>query len=210
MVEGLALVIGYLLGSVLPADLLARRRGVDIRAVGTRNPGATNALQQLGTTAGLLTGAYDALVGLVSMGIAHLLGLSAGWVYLSGVAAIVGHCFPVFFGFHGGQGMAATTGLLIYELGVALWEGSLSIEGIAALAAVSTAVFTWTRSGTLVGTIAAPLLVVQILLGPGEWELKLFMTGLSGFIWAVQLMIARQQHLGARLVGGPRRMPHAT
>lgn len=191
----LALAIGYLLGSVLPADLFARAKGIDIRAVGTRNPGATNALGELGVVPGLVTGAYDASVGLIAMYVAHLLGLAEGWIYLAGAAAIVGHCFPVFFGFRGGQGMAATTGMLIYGIGVALFRGWLSATGMGVLILVATAVFVLTRSATDVGVFVAPLLAVEVLLGGAGWRFATFMCGLAGFIWLVQLGIARRDHL---------------
>jgi len=195
MREVLAVCIGYLLGSVLPAELFARVRGIDIRAVGTRNPGTTNALQQLGTVPGLITMAYDGSVGLVSMYIASVLGLPLGWTYLAGVAAIVGHVLPVFSRFRGGQGMAATTGILLYEIGVALTEGSLSIAGMGLLALIGLAVFGLTRSATLVGVVTAPLLVVEIVLGAADWRLAAFIAALAGFIWAIQVGIARHDQL---------------
>ena len=195
MREVLALCIGYLLGSVLPADLFARARGIDIRAVGTRNPGATNALRQLGLLPGLLTGLYDASVGLVSMYVAVLLGLSPGWTYLAGVAAIVGHCYPVFFRFRGGQGMAATTGMLVYEMLVAVGKGWLTIPGIALLSAIALAVFVLTRSASMVGVVVAPLLVLEIVLARPDWQFAVFVTALASFIWVVQLSIARREGL---------------
>ena len=191
----LALFIGYLLGSVLPADLLGRSRGVDIRAVGTRNPGTTNALQQLGPIPGLITGVYDTSVGLVSMYVASLLGISHGWTYLAGIAAVVGHVFPVFFVFRGGQGMAAATGMLVYGIVVALAHGSLSAFGIAMLAALALAVFALTRSATVVCVVVTPLLELELLLARPEWRFMAFMTALAALVWATQLGIARSEHL---------------
>jgi glycerol-3-phosphate acyltransferase PlsY len=195
MRELMALTIGYLLGSFLPAVVFARARGVDIRTVGTRNPGATNALQQLGTVPGLVTGAYDAAVGIVSMLVASAMGLPLGWTYLAGIAAIVGHCFPVFFGFRGGQGMAATTGLLVYEMGVGLVRGWLTVTDIALLVVPALLVFALTRSATMVGVIVAPMLLVEVVLGPAEWQVTTFVSVLVGFIWTVQLGIAHDKHL---------------
>jgi glycerol-3-phosphate acyltransferase PlsY len=190
-----ALCVAYLLGSVLPADLFARARGVDIRAVGTRNPGATNALQVLGTLPGLITLVYDASVGLVSMYVAWLLGLSSGWIYLSGVMAIVGHCYPVFSRFRGGQGMAAATTMLLFGMGVALANGWLSAADMALLGILGLVVFVLTRSATDVGVFVAPLLAIELLLAGPEWQFTLFMTGLTTFIWLTQLRIAQRQHL---------------
>jgi len=191
----LGLCIGYLLGSVLPAELFARARGIDIRAIGTRNPGATNALHQLGVIPGLVTAAYDMSVGLVSMYAAHLLGVSIGWVYLAGVSAVVGHCFPIFSGLKGGQGMAATTGMLLYAMAIALGRGWLTVWGLALLAALAVAVFALTHSATVVGVATAPPLVLEIVLARPDWRFAVFMGGLAAFIWLVQLGIAVRGHL---------------
>jgi glycerol-3-phosphate acyltransferase PlsY len=195
MREVLALVIGYLLGSVLPADLFARARGVDIRAVGTRNPGATNALRELGTVPGTITLVYDAAVGPLAMWIASALGLTLGWTYLAGVAAIVGHVFPVFFRFRGGQGMAAATGLLVYSMGIAVSNGDLTPQGVALLAACALTVFLLTRSATVVGVLAVPILLLQIILGQPDWRFAWFAAGLAVFIWVTQAGIARERDL---------------
>lgn len=195
MREVLALGVGYLLGSVLPAEIIARARGIDIRAVGTGNPGATNALKQLGPVAGTVTGAYDASVGLVAMYVAYLLGLSAGWSYLAGVAAVAGHVFPVFSRFRGGQGMAATTGLLVFEMGVALSRGWLAPTGMLALAALGLVAFSLTRSATVVGVVTAPVLVLEIALGRPDPAFLAFVTGLAGMIWLVQFGIAHERRL---------------
>ena len=195
MRELLAIVIGYLLGSVLPADLLARAQGVDIRAVGTKNPGSTNALQQLGPIPGIITTLYDVSVGLIAMYVASLLGVSTGWIYAAGVAAIVGHVFPIYFGFHGGEGMAATTGILVYEMGVALDEGWLTLTGVGLLVVIALVVFALTRSASMVGVIVAPLLAIEIVLGRPDPIFAVFMVGLAAFIWAIQLRRVRRDDL---------------
>lgn len=196
----IALVIAYLLGSVLPADLFARAYRVDIRAVGTGNPGTTNVLQQLGLVPGLVTGAYDTSVGLISMFIAYRLGLPPGWLYVAGLFAVIGHCFPIFSGFRGGQGMAATTGMLLYVMAVALGNGWLTANGIVLLGVLAVVVFALTRSATDVGVVVAPLLVVEMIVGRPDWEFATFMIALAAHIWFVQLWIARTNHL-FRLAG---------
>ena len=84
-----AIAAGLLLGSVLPAELLARRRGVDIRARGDGNPGTVNAVRVLGWVPGLITFAYDASIGVFAIQLAGLLGVSAGAAYAAGIATIV-------------------------------------------------------------------------------------------------------------------------
>jgi len=191
----LALMAGYLLGSVLPADLLARARGVDIRAMGTHNPGATNAWRQLGAWPGLITGAYDCSVGLLSMALASQLGLAQPWVYLAGFSAVIGHVFPIFFRFRGGQGMAATTGMLVYGIGVALSEHLLTAVGMLVLGALAIAVFALTRSASVVGVVAVPLLVVELVLSRPDWQFAVFMSVLAIWIWVVQFGLVREGRL---------------
>ena len=191
----LALAIGYLLGSVLPAELLARRRGIDIKAVGTGNPGTTNALAELGLVPGLVTAAYDMSVGIVAIQVALLIGVPTAWAYLAGIMSIVGHRFPMFFGFHGGQGMAASAGMLIYGMGIALLRDWLSVADFAVLLAIAGLAFALTRSGSVVGVIALPLLMAQLLLAGPDREFLVFMAALAANIWAVQLVISRREHL---------------
>ena len=195
MYIAVTLVTAYLLGSVLPAEWFARARGIDIRAVGTRNPGTTNALQELGFVPGLVTGAYDASVGLVSMYLAYRSGLGAGWMYVAGLFAVLGHCFPLFSRFRGGQGMAATTAMLLYAMAVALGRGWLTANGIALLAVLAILVFALTRSATDVGVVVAPLLVLELLVGRPEWLFGTFAVALATHIWLTQLWIARANHL---------------
>jgi glycerol-3-phosphate acyltransferase PlsY len=191
----IALVMAYLAGSILPADLFARRQGLDIRAIGTGNPGSTNALRELGLVPGILTGVYDMSVGLLSMYLAWRLGLATGWIYTVGFAAFIGHLYPVFFRFRGGQGMAAATGMLVWGMGQAVMQGWLTPTGIAGLLALAAVVFLLTRSASVVGTVAVPVLVVEVLLARPEWQFAVFMTVLGVIIWVTQLGVARARHL---------------
>src|SRR3954452_5862242 len=97
-----AIVIGYLLGSIPAAVLVARRHGVDLRAVGDGNPGAWNALDHLGARR-----AWPALAGDGARGaLAALAGLALGGTgagYAAVAAAILGHAFPAFAGLRGGK-----------------------------------------------------------------------------------------------------------
>jgi glycerol-3-phosphate acyltransferase PlsY len=106
----LTVVAGYLLGSVPVAVLVARARGVDIRAVGDRNPGYWNAKDTLGRRA-----AVPVFVGDVAKGaLAALVGLGLAepwWVgYVGVAAAMVGHAWPVFAGFRGGRSVLVFVG----------------------------------------------------------------------------------------------------
>jgi glycerol-3-phosphate acyltransferase PlsY len=190
----LALVIGLLLGSVLPADFFAHRRGVDIRSNGDGNPGTVNAVRVLGWAPGLITAAYDLSVGVLAVRIAVLLGVAGGPAYLAGVMSIVGHRFPVFRGFRGGgQGMAASAGLLVYGIAIAVARGRLSGWDVGALVAVVLVTFALTRSDVAAALVMLPVLVVRVILARTDWQFLAFMSVMAGHIWIVQAGVARQR-----------------
>ncbi|MEJ8544886.1 glycerol-3-phosphate 1-O-acyltransferase PlsY [Brevibacillus borstelensis] len=109
----LSLLISYLIGSVSFSYLIAKKiAGIDIRSHGSGNAGATNTLRVLGRGPAITVLVLDALKGLAAMGITHLLTDGNALAYaLSGLFAIIGHNWPVFFGFRGGKGIATTVGV---------------------------------------------------------------------------------------------------
>ncbi len=107
-----AAAIGYLLGTFPTADLVARRVSsgtIDLRAHGSGNPGAANALKVLGKKAGATVMAGDIVKGALASGIGGLVAGPAG-AHIAGTASVFGHCFPVWNGFRGGKGVAAGIG----------------------------------------------------------------------------------------------------
>ncbi|MHB1764565.1 MAG: glycerol-3-phosphate 1-O-acyltransferase PlsY [Gammaproteobacteria bacterium] len=108
-----ALVVAYLLGSVLAGPIVARWFGGDLRATGSGNPGATNAMRLFGRRAGFLVFGFDFAKGLIAgLWIPLWLDPAAiGWLPpLTVLAAILGHLYPVFSRFRGGKGVAAFLG----------------------------------------------------------------------------------------------------
>lgn len=106
----LVALAGYLLGSIPVALLAGRARGVDLRAVGDRNPGAWNAMEQLGTRAAVPVFLGDALKGAAAAGIGVVaLGYWGGVV--GAAAAMLGHSFPIFAGFRGGRALMTYVGV---------------------------------------------------------------------------------------------------
>ncbi len=114
----LAVLAAYLIGSLSFAVMVSRGMGLDDpRHYGSGNPGATNVLRSGHRGAALLTLAFDALKGYVPVLLALVYGPSFGLgevtVALVGLAAFVGHLWPVFFGFKGGKGVATAAGVLL-------------------------------------------------------------------------------------------------
>ena len=112
----LSILIGYVLGGILPAFIFGKIKGIDIREEGTKNAGTSNAFKVLGLSYAIPTALYDTLKGLLAMLIAYSLGADFIFIQVSGLAAIVGHVFPFYLDFKGGQGNATATGLLLYYL----------------------------------------------------------------------------------------------
>jgi glycerol-3-phosphate acyltransferase PlsY len=110
----LAIVIAYLLGSIPSAYIAGRLvKGVDIRKVGGGNLGAVNTMREIGAIAGFSVLFADMAKGAIAVLIAQWLGLPLIWVFVVGLAAVVGHNWSVWLKFRGGQGLATTLGVLL-------------------------------------------------------------------------------------------------
>ncbi len=110
-------VISYLIGSINSSILISRAvMGKDIRTSGSGNAGATNMLRTMGKKYAIITLVIDILKGVVALLLAKLaVGLGAYDIsaYVAGVAVVLGHNFPIFFGFRGGKGVATSLGVVL-------------------------------------------------------------------------------------------------
>ena len=144
MLESITLLIfAYLLGSVSSAILLSKAMGFeDPRSGGSNNPGATNVLRIAGKKAAFLTLVGDCLKGLVPVLVARWLEADPLIIALTAFAAFNGHCFPIFFGFKGGKGVAtaiaATVGFnwIAGAVLIAIWLLFAKVFKISSLAAI--------------------------------------------------------------------------
>jgi glycerol-3-phosphate acyltransferase PlsY len=103
--------LGFLLGSIPFPYLFTRRRGIDLRTVGSGNVGATNALRVSSPATAITVLALDATKGSLAVWIADALTRQNTLAVLAGLAAILGHVYPPWLGFRGGKGMATTAGV---------------------------------------------------------------------------------------------------
>lgn len=109
--------MGYLIGSIPFAVIISRMKGVDIRKVGSKNPGAANVLREVGKPYGIIVWILDTAKGALVMFISHRLFHShLFFVALVGIAAVVGHCWPIFLKFRGGKGVSTSGGVFLYLL----------------------------------------------------------------------------------------------
>lgn len=149
-------VIAYLLGSISFSYLIAKRiKKIDIRQHGSGNAGATNTLRVLGIGPAITVLALDVAKGIAAIAIAKALGIEPWAVALSGLFAILGHNWPIFYGFRGGKGVATTIGVFaMLNFYPALIAGILAILLIALTRYVSL--------GSLTFVLLSPILSLFI------------------------------------------------
>lgn len=139
------IALGYLLGSIPTGFILGIRAGVDVRKSGSGNLGATNVARVLGKRLGVYTLIADAAKGWIPVFVSQQLGLSIQVSALVGLAAFLGHLFPVFLKFKGGKGVATALGVFM----------ALAPIGTLVLLALFGAVMFFSRTVSLSSMIAA-------------------------------------------------------
>jgi len=178
LMPAVLVVAAYLLGSISSAIIVCRLMGLpDPRTQGSNNPGATNVLRiggDKGKTAAAITLLGDSLKGLIPMVAAHLLGMAPAVLAAVGLAAFLGHLYPVFFGFHGGKGVATALGV---QIGL-YWPIGLSVAAIWLFVAK---VLKISSLSALVSMTLAPLIVWLFWPEPKLIGMQLVITGI--LIW---------------------------
>ena len=185
----IAIALGYLFGSIPFALLLTRPRGIDLRAVGSRNIGAANVLRTAGVVPAIAVMLLDGAKGAMAVLAARLMSDDPAVVMTAGLAAIVGHVYPAWLRFRGGKGVAASAGVFAMLAPVA--------TAIAALVFVATIIVTrFISAGSIAGALA---LVVAAAAGnvPGPI--------VAGAIAAAILVVHRHRDNLSRLVAGTER-----
>jgi glycerol-3-phosphate acyltransferase PlsY len=177
MVRSGVAVLAYLLGSLSFAVIVSRAMRLDDpRSYGSGNPGATNVLRSGNKVAAILTLLLDALKGVVAVLVARALSQRLGFgdatIALAGLAAFLGHLYPVFFRFQGGKGVATAAGVLLALNGwlglacLATWLVIAIATRYSSLAALVTALlapfYTWFLAGDL--RVVALVAVMSVLL----------------------------------------------
>lgn len=183
----LVIIIGYLLGSVSPAYILGRLlRGIDIRQHGTRNAGGRNVKKVLGLWPAVVTIIYDLSKGLLAMFIAWKLGAPEIFIYASGYAAILGHIFPFYLGFRGGEGQATTLGIFFFIITRAILNHWFPYEIL--LPVVILALFLFIVSpAEIIGAFALPAFIILFLAKNQLNPTTIFMGILLVQMWIVTL-----------------------
>ena len=160
MAVWLLIPLAYVMGSLSTAVIVSRLFGLpDPREQGSKNPGATNVLRLGGKKAAAITLAGDAIKGFIPVLLAQYVGAVPDIIAAVGLAAFLGHVYPLFFGFKGGKGVATALGVLS---GFSGWVG-LAVLTTWILMAV---IFRYSSLSALTAAILAPVYVWLILGSP--------------------------------------------
>ncbi|MFB0517434.1 MAG: glycerol-3-phosphate acyltransferase [Candidatus Neomarinimicrobiota bacterium] len=162
-----SIVLGYLLGSILPAYFLAKAWGFDIRQKGSGNPGVSNVADTMGYTAAVFVALYDLGKGPLAILLAGSMGNSLPISYLAGFAALIGHRAPFYLRFRGGEGLATTVGIGFYSIAMMLIDnGRYAFVVLPILVLIALAFFLTTKpkQALILVFIFVPLLLNATIL----------------------------------------------
>jgi len=193
----LATVAGYLIGSLSFAVIVSRAMGLnDPRSYGSGNPGATNVLRSGNKAAAILTLVFDALKGYVPVLMVLLFGerfgLGEGTAALVGLAAFLGHLWPVFFRFEGGKGVATAAGVIM-ALNPVLGAATLATWAIIAA---------FSRYSSLAAIVAAAFApVYQMLIWRHQANIKKLLNG-------TESKLGQKSAAAAAPAGSSKKHPH--
>lgn len=179
-------VVGFAVGSINPATLIARARGVNLREIGSGNPGATNTARALGKRTGVVVGIIDVLKGFIPAVVFSFWGPAAGEV--AGLAAVLGHIFSPFLRGRGGKGVATTLGAVL---------GVQPIWALPMLAAFGLVFALTRRMG--IGAVAGAV----VLVGLGIWATDNTGERWFGIALGVVVIIRHQANIRAAITGAP-------
>jgi glycerol-3-phosphate acyltransferase PlsY len=174
MTRFILLVLGsYLVGSIPFGYLVGRSlRGRDIRRSGSGNVGATNVLRVMGWQPAVLVLLLDLAKGVLPILMGKQLGVPAAWLGAMGLAAVVGHIYPIFLGFRGGKGVATGFGAFATLAPLAAL-GALVVFGIVVAST------RYVSLGSVTATASFPLLVLLLRRAPGREPLDPEMLGFA-------------------------------
>jgi len=199
----LAVLAGYLIGSLSFAVIVSRAMGLsDPRTFGSKNPGATNVLRSGNKGAAVITLLLDAAKGWLPVVLVKwygpAYGMGEGTMAMAGLAAFVGHLYPVFFKFKGGKGVATAAGVLL---------GISPLLGLAAGATwlIMAYFFRFSSLASLTAAVFAP---VYYIFGDGvAWYLnKGVVLALS--VMSILLIYRHVENIGKLLKGTESRLGH--
>jgi glycerol-3-phosphate acyltransferase PlsY len=188
----LLIIFAYLLGSIPTGLLLSRAlAGKDPRQQGSRNIGATNVMRTVGKALGVITLIGDVLKGIIPVVIAQWLVNEEFWIAGTGLAAFLGHCFPIYLRFKGGKGVATALGVLLPLAPLAVVFDIFFFAGVVATSRIVSV-------GSILAAAAMPILI---------WLLKYPLPAvILGICIAVLIIYRHKENIKRLLTGGENRL----
>jgi glycerol-3-phosphate acyltransferase PlsY len=192
ILNSLLVVFAYLLGSIPTGLVLSRAlAGKDPRQQGSRNIGATNVMRTAGKALGIVTLLGDVLKGIIPVVIAQWLVKEAFWVAGTGMAAFLGHCFPIYLRFKGGKGVATALGIFLPLAPLAVVFDIFFFAGVVATSRMVSV-------GSILAAAAMPILI---------WLLRCPLPYIIlGICVAVLIIYRHKENFQRLLAGGENRL----
>ena len=190
LIAAACLVAGYLLGSINASIIISKKQGKDIRKMGSGNAGTTNTLRSLGARAAAVTLTVDILKGIIAVLLARLVFHEQLGEIFAGAGAILGHNFPVYYGFKGGKG-------ILTSFAVALMLVPLAAIIALIVGVIVIAVGKYVSLGSMSGAVVLP--IATAIIENGNIPMLLFMT-----LVAILALIRHHQNI-ERLIAGTER-----
>ncbi len=159
----LVAIAAYLLGSFSTGILVANKLGHDIRSEGSKNTGASNALRVLGLKGGAIVFLGDFIKASIAVMIGHLL-LGMNGAIVGGLCVVLGHNWPIFFGFKGGKGIACSAAIVLLTF---WWQGLIAIV-------ICLAVIYFTRYISLGSMTMLFIFFILVTITAGIWPFGLW------------------------------------
>ena len=202
MKEALLIIVAYLIGSIPTALIISKRFfGIDIRDYGSGNMGATNTFRVLGSKYGTIVMVMDILKGMTAVALYNFLPYylhneldRTNFMIGLGLAAVMGHIFPIFAGFKGGKGVATLLGMIIAVQPVI----AISCVGVFVLVLYLTR---YVSLSSILGAIMLPISVLWI------WNEHEVMYRIFALLVAFLVIITHQKNIGRLLRGVETRIP---
>ena len=202
MKELLLILLAYLIGSIPTALLISKRFfGIDIRDYGSGNMGATNTFRVLGSRYGTMVMAFDILKGMGAVALYNFIPYylhndldRTNFMLGLGLAAVVGHIFPIFAGFKGGKGVATLLGMV------------LAVQPIIAISCIGVFVLVlyltrYVSLSSILAAVALPICVLWI------WNEHEVLYRVFALLVAILVVFTHQKNIGRILRGVESRMP---
>lgn len=196
----LSILIGYFLGSINPAYFFGRLiKKQDIRQIGTHNAGATNVYKSVGIFPAIITVIFDLGKGLLAIYIAWRLGVQDPWYLLAGLGAFLGHVFPFYLGFRGGQGVAVLMSLFFYLCFRLFHIVTFPYAELGSLIGLVLILIYVANKGDVLGLTVIPLfwlvLVKLIILHPQAWFYLVIIFAMFVYMFYTNLSIILKEKI---------------